>query len=244
MTNPENKNIKIALKVWGKIIVSCIMCAIVYLSLYILGSGLLSKSVGYRIFQTDENGNNILVEEHYYSSPADSNSDLALPEGASDQQVVEIKEMSATTTTWLEIITQLIMLILLGVFPYGTLWDLGSRDENQVLYGHRQRDAWRGTKIGLLATIPAAVLYLGLWIGKLGLLPDWYLSVYRIVSISYLPYINAFISKEILTASAISCLDMLGIAVTLLYIPAICAIGYALGYKGISINEKVTYKKK
>lgn len=230
---------KTALKVWARILVASLMCGVLYLSMTVLGNGLLSKTVGYRIAQTDEAGVTKLVEEHYFTSGETAES---IPEAAEGQTVIKITEISRGVQVLMDVLTSLMMLFLLGVFPYNLLWELGGKDDTKVRYKGKKPDPWRGFRIGWMATIPAALLYLALWIVKFMGSGGLYLSIYRILQIPYLPFINAMIGTATDPAK-IPVWGLAACAVTLLYIPAVCAVSYRLGFRKFSIKEHLTYQK-
>ncbi len=236
----KKSNVRLALGVWGRVILAMFMCVILFMSLSILVNGLLSTEIGYYIVTVDEDGNSTKGEEIYYA-PGEApvtEEDLKLAEGQQIQRITELGEGIKNVT---DTIILFFMLSLLAVFPYNILWELGSKDENLVRYKHEKEDLWRGLKIGLLATIPSAVLYLGLVASKFSLLPDAYLAIYRILNIPFLPYIGWVLGTDVFTAGAMNFWQFIGVFATLLFIPAVSCLGYRLGYAQFSIKEHITY---
>lgn len=239
MKNTTKHTLKTALKVWGRIVVATVMCAVLYLSMSVLGNGLFGRTVGYRIAQTDEAGTTKLVEEHYFAAGETEDS---IPEAGEGQTVMNITEVPRGLKVLLDVLTSLMMLFLMGVFPYNLLWELGGKDDTKVRYKGKTPDPLRGLRIGALATIPAALLYAGAWGVKITGTGTLYLAIYRITQIPYLPYINAVLGN----ATEPSELPLGGLAacvLTLIYIPVVCAISYRLGFRKFSIKEHLTYKK-
>jgi len=236
----RKSNVRIALNVWGRIVLAMFMCAILFMSLSILANGLLSKEIGYYIVTVDEDGNSSVGEEVYYA-PGDSpvtEEDLDLAEG---QSIQRIKEMDDGMQRATDIFSLVLMLSLLAIFPYSILWELGSKDENLVQYKHEKEDLWRGLKIGLLATIPSAVLYLGLIIDKFASFPNVYLVIYRVLNIPFLPYLNWLLGVDVYSTDMMTIWHFAGVFATLLFIPIVSCIGYRLGYAQFSIKEHMTY---
>lgn len=239
MKNTTKHTLKTALKVWGRIVVATVMCAVLYLSMSVLGNGLFGRTVGYRIAQTDEAGTTKLVEEHYF---VDGETEDSIPEVGEGQTVMKITEIPRGVRALLDVLTSLMMLFLLGIFPYNLLWELGGKDDTKVRYKGKTPDPLRGLRIGALATIPAALLYIGMWIVKITGKGTLYLAIYRITQIPYLPYINAVLG----TAAEPGKLPLGGLvacALPLIFVPVVCAVSYRLGFRKFSIKEHLTYKK-
>jgi len=232
---------KTALKVWGRLILAGVMCAVLFISMSVLGSGLLANEVGYQIVEitgTEEAPQTKLIKEHYYAVGEEPVKDLELPE---NQQILKIREMTPAVRNTLDVITLLFMLFLLCVFPYNLLWELGCKDDNRVRYRNMQPDLLRGLKVGLLAVIPSALLYVGLILSKLSVLPEVYVALYRVLNIPFLPLINWLLPTTVKIADA-AFWRVLVVGVTLLLVPVVCWGAYRLGYAQFSVREHMTYK--
>lgn len=239
MKKRTKRNIKMATKVFGRMVISGIMCAVITMSFSVLANGLLSEEVGYRIAQTDENGAGTIVEEVYYEEGQEpvADEDVKLEE---NQYLERISELSTGLSIAVNVVVLLCSLFLLGVFPYNLLWEMGSKDENKVRYGHSRFDRLRGLKIGAMACIPAASLYVFLVAGRIFALPSALLSIYRVVNIPYLSYINWVVGTEL---AAVTVWQFAALLVPLLFIPVVCWVSYLLGYRQFSIKEHLTYEK-
>ncbi len=242
MKKTTKNSIKYALKLWGRIIFATIMCAVLYFSLHMLVSALCAKEVGYRIFETTDSGEYELIDEHYFSVDEDSSMTVTLSEGQTKQPIKELTGGGAAT---FNIVAQILMLSVLAVFPYDRMWKLGARDENMVQCGRKKANNLRGFKIGLMASIPSAVLFILLVVAKFGVIPGWYLSIYRVCNMPYLPFINAFFTagdaNAVITAPWFA---FVAAAAIVFFVPAICALGYRLGRSGFSIQDHLIYKQK
>lgn len=238
MKDTSKQTLKVALKVWGRVIIATIMCAVLYLSMSVLGNGLFGRTVGYRIAQTDEAGATQLVEEHYFT---DGETEESIPEATEGQRVVKITEIPHAVKVLLDVLTQLMLLFLMGVFPYNLLWELGGKDDTGVRYKGKTSDPLRGLRIGALATVPAALLYIGAWAVKLTGKGAAYLAIYRIMQIPYLPYINGVLGN-VTEPAKLPVGGLLACALTLVFVPIVCAISYRLGFRKFSIREHLTYK--
>lgn len=243
MKKTTKNSIKYAFKLWARIIFATIMCAILYFSLHMLVSALCAKEVGYRIYETADSGEYVLIDEHYYTVDENSSMTVTLSEGQTKQPIKELTGGGAIT---FNIVVQILMLSVLAVFPYDRMWKLGARDENMVQCGRKKANNLRGFKIGLMASIPSAVLFALLVVAKFGVIPNWYISIYRACNMPYLPFINLFFTTGD-AASAVTSAPwyaFVAAAATIFFVPAICALGYRLGRSGFSIQDHLVYKQK
>lgn len=123
---------------------------------------------------------------------------------------------------------------------YSPVYELGFKESNLVRFKHAEQDLLRGLKIGIIADGFFILTYIGLIIAKFAA-PDMPISIYKLVN-SY-----AYSIIEVIGGNAkvgeLSLIKVALLALPLLIVPAIATVGYILGYKGISISEKLIYKK-
>ncbi len=161
-----------------------------------------------------------------------------LPENQVRQAVYS--ELSAGASAAMDILSMVLMLTLLAAFPYSILWAQGDRDKNSVQFGHMQEDKLRGLKVGALSAIPAAVSYVVLLLSKLGVFLPGYIAAYRFMNVPFLPLINRMVSVSA-TTPEVSWPVILALLMAVVFVPLVCWAAYALGYKQISITEKLIY---
>ena len=138
-------------------------------------------------------------------------------------------------------VAQILMLILFLAFPYSDMWYLGDSDRNNVQFGHRPEDKWRGAKIGLVASIPAILMWLVLVAGKLaGALPG-FVKWYRWFNVCFWPYMDGVIPSTVMDPAAAPWGGVLAMLVAALLLPVITGVGYLLGYKEFSIRDRLVY---
>ncbi len=134
-------------------------------------------------------------------------------------------------------------LIILMAVPYRYLWEQGSLDRNAINYGHQADNRWRGLQIGLLANIPAILVYLLLWVGKLGIgLVDKVTQVYVLFNSSFSSLTIWTLGENVTDATTISVGQMLILAIPALALPFICQFAYMMGRKDILISDKIMLK--
>ncbi|NLN81236.1 MAG: hypothetical protein GX136_01625 [Clostridiales bacterium] len=150
-------------------------------------------------------------------------------------------EMPAGAESALVIISQTFMLILLVAMVYSKLWERGDKDNNRVNFNRMPEDKLRGLKVGLMAAIPSFAFYLLLVVSKLGLITDKYFALYRFLNISFMPIINRLAGAGVSSSRDVSWVSFLVILLTLSVVPLAAHLAYILGYKQISISEKIIY---
>ena len=154
-----------------------------------------------------------------------------------------IMTMSITVISfnWIaQLIIQIFSLILFCTIPYSGIWDLGSSDKNKVAYHHIEEDKLKGFKIGLIATIPCFLTYLGLIVCKLFDV-NLYLALFRIINPHFLVIFNYLLPPDG-GMTQLSWLNILCVLPLSMLLPLVCLSAYWLGYKRISIIEKIIYK--
>ncbi len=242
MKKRTKNTLRMALKIWGRVVAATIMSGILYISMYIIFTALFSEPIGYRIYGSDGQGNMIQVGEYFFTPEDDPEAEPKLEEGQTSDL---IKDMTPGGEKGMNIVTSILMLSVLASFPYEHLWQLGSRDDNMVKMGKRRAEPLRGVLIGFLANIPAFILYVGLILARLGAMIPGYMTIYRLFNLPFLPYINAVTNaKSLVPVTELSWLSFLGVAATLLFVPAVCGIAYWIGCNQFSFKELVTYQKK
>lgn len=205
------------------------------------------KNAYRRIFIVDGEGNETLLEEKEY---------IDTEEGADSEEEHDILADYPVTSTFSENIrsevnpglknlsnwvAQLLMAILFIAFPYSNMWYAGDHDRNSVQFGHRADDPWRGVRIGLLADIPALLAWVGLIVCKVTDLYPLYIVRYRWVNVCFWPYFNQFIPGDVMNTADVSWGGTAAMLPILLALPLITGIGYILGYREVSLRDRLVY---
>ena len=245
-------------KVFLKTVFAGVLCVIVYLSMATIFSGIGTKNIGEQIYRYDENSELVLVDEYYYdeessdtqeeTSTGDVASDVT-SDAASDSEssendtfVIYIRsDITPTANFFYHLLSIICMVPLLLCMPYADLWAMGDKDNNSVTFGRLNEDKFRGLKIGLLSAIPVFICYILLVLSKLGLFMDGFLGVYQWLNIPYIMVIQ-WITGSAKLSSEMAGWCLIPIGLLTLLVPAVCALGYYLGYSEISISEKLLYK--
>lgn len=240
MKKRTKKTISVATKVFTRLLLATILCAIVFVSMGFVTVGVFGDEVGYRVIDTEKG---VYLEDMEYRYKAGESSavrnELKLEEHLYAEPIMEAK---ASTQTVMNVIAQVIMLILLGIFPYNILWQFGNRDDTNVRYKGQRPDPWRGVKIGALAMLPFALFWVVLLAAR-GLGWNDFYSVYNLVSIPFIHY-NTLVLGSFEVLSDVAFWRLFLLLPTLMYIPAVCAVSYRMGGHKFSLVEFLTFAKK
>ena len=240
MKKTTKNNIKKAGGVWVRVLSSTVLCFFLYFTLMFIVNMFARTEVGYRIVQTNEDGERTVISEHYYTVDEDPAVKIELPDGHTREPITE--GLSAIGANVFNAVVLVLMLITVGVFPYNVMWKLGSKDRNKVRYGRKKQDLLRGLKIGAIANVPSFAMYLLLILAKYQLIFPQYFTLFRYPHMPYLPYINWVCPAY--SAAEISWPSMVALFLPMLFVPAVCAVGYILGYREFSVLEKLLYRTK
>ena len=144
---------------------------------------------------------------------------------------------------WVLLVVQLCCCGMVYTLVYSTAWEVGSKDNNRVSYGHLKEDLGRGLKAALLASSPWIASSLGLVLMKAGLLPYGFLAFYRMLNSPYMA-INQIVLSTNATVGEFSWVNILLSAALPLIAPVVAGFGYALGYRGTAVMRVLMYRRK
>ncbi len=232
----KNSVAKTAIKLWSRLLLASVLSFIVWVSMNAMGTAFFSDVVGYRVYDAD----NQLLIEHIYTEGEDKNAEIKIEEG---QTLLKLRKTSEGTDIAMALLSSAFTLTMLGLFPYNILWNIGTRDANYVQFGKMERDRLFGLKVGAAASIPTGILYMLLVLGKCGLFPGVIVNWFRILNPAFIPFIDAMVQGA-KSAADVSVVAVLALVAVVLFVPAVAALGYALGYRQISLRERLLYKKK
>ncbi len=235
----DREDIKYSLKTFGSLVAVTLLNFFICLSILFICTSVFTENIGYNNTVYDKDQNVVAEYTHYNESGEDAEA-LKYPE---DDGFVHNKqnirsEISKKGNVIFVTVTQTFTLIVLIGFVYPTLWGLGSKDSNRVKFNRKKADNLRGLKIGLAAKIPAVLILLAFLIfgGNLQT------KLYGLVNSTYFPIVD-IIGADILIKD-LSVLRILGLFAIHLIVPAVATVAYLLGFKDISLTEKVIYKSK
>ena len=239
MKKRTKRTLGVSGKVLLRLVLATVLCAILYFSMLTIATGMFSEEIGYQLHEETENGDIVLVEKHTYQ-PGEKH--LTKLDVEDNQVLTPHLEVPAKTLNVFQILSQIMMLVVLAIFPYHVLWQFGNRDDTNVKYKGQRMDLWRGFRVGAFAMVPYFVLWLLLLMAKFGVFPQGYSQVYRLVNISFMPFINALTYNGDLVKTAVW--RIVALLPMLLYVPVVCGIAYRLGHNQFSIREHLVFAKK
>ena len=238
MKKRTKKTLSVSGKVFLRLVLATVLCAIVYLSMMAIATAMCSDVVGYQIHEMKEDESIVLVEEHRYQI---GEKHLTSSDVTDDQVLTELREVKPSVLNVFQIISQIMMLIILAIFPYHIMWEFGNRDDTNVKYKGQRADPYRGLRVGSLATVPYLLLWVCLLVARLGVLPEGYAQVYRLATIPFMPYVQWVMPSALPNTTIGQIMLLLPI---LLYIPVVCAVSYRMGHNQFSIREHLVFAKK
>ncbi len=142
------------------------------------------------------------------------------------------------------ILSQLCSLGILIMFINGKAYYIGDSDANKVQFGRMEYDRLKGLKLGIAPAAFAALTYIVLILGKLGVISKDIAFVIFNFSNYHLFAYNRLIFGHSTDLAAIGWGGIVGAFLTVVLVPAVTYICYTLGYKRINLFEKVVFKKK
>ncbi len=234
---------KMGLGLYGKLIVINIMCFFLAISMSVLATAVFTEDIGYTALIYNAETEELVTQYDYYYADGD---DTKLAEYETDEYIVnkstKKSELTKGENTAFYFITQLFCMIMLIMFIYPNLWDRGTRDNNLVSFGHAAEDKLKGLKVGLIAIIPAVIFFIFLFVTKSNLMAKLPVGILRLIFSSTYS-LNYLICGNTMTVGELSYIQLIFMMLLNLLVPAIAFASYILGYKNISIGEKLVYKK-
>ncbi|MBR7133335.1 MAG: hypothetical protein IKD04_07355 [Clostridia bacterium] len=234
---------KIGLKDFGRSIIVNFMCLIIVISMSVLASAAFSEDIGYIAYGTKEDSEQ---SEQLYTYYYEDGEDTKLSEYEAQGYTVtksDLSEITKTGDTVFLVTVQIFTLLLLVSFLYPEFWNYGTKDNNLVNFKHKEADLYKGLKCGAVSIIPYALLLLFFLFTKNTVCASFPTALLKFIN----PSVYTFTQLIVGTPTVLSKLAVWRILLLfalLLVTPIAAQIGYTLGYKNISISEKLIYKKK
>ena len=143
---------------------------------------------------------------------------------------------------WLmNVIVMVLVVPLYTALLYTPIWTEGDRNRNMVQFGHLEKDLTKGLKIGVFLPIPYLIWNLLLTFSKAGVLFD-FLPLYKILNAHVWPFVTWLAPSPSVTGLSVG--GLIGCWLLSFYPTIVSVVAYILGYKAISVSEKLIYKNK
>ena len=231
--------LKPALGTFGRQLVVNLMNMFMCMSLMVLATAAFTSVNGYKAFVYQDGNDKPIAEYTYKNSDGEDTKKAEYEDQGYKVVTSETRDdLSKGETTAYYIITQIIGLVLVGSFVYPNMWSLGAKDSNLVRFKHKKEDKLRGLKIGLIAIIP---LFIAMVVFLVALREATAVALFAMLFASFFSFIHA-IGGSAQYLSDLSVLQSIMMVLPLFIIPLIAWAAYLLGYKDISLGEKLIYK--
>lgn len=235
--------LKRSLKLYGLCILGSIMSLVLVVTFTMIGSNAFGKQIGYSMQGEIENDKGEIEKTILYQYSYDEGEDLKKQEYIDKGYTLTEIPHKTTTVAW-DVIAQICITVMMCVFVYNNLWNLGFKDNNLVKIGEKAEDKLKGLKIGALAAVPSVILLIVLVIGK-----NTFAKTFTTATFSLLnPHLNRAVYLIAGSNGAyfkdLVLWQIVAIFGLLLIIPIVAYLSYLLGYKSILVSEKLVYKKK
>lgn len=237
-----NQFLRRTLSVLWRFVFANLICIFAYFMVATLCTTAFTKDIGYNAYGTLDDSSSTVYLYTYYE---DSGEDTLLAEYEQKGYTVTTSSIRSELAGWqsavLHIISQIVCLVLTTIFLYSVCWSYGFSDRNKVHFNRIKEDKLSGAKIGLAATGLHFIVLLVYIIFALGVYPNCSLLIYKLFNASFIPALTV-IFGDAATAGEATTVGYLFAALLLLIPSVITGISYLLGYKDISITEKLIYK--
>ncbi|MBQ8303355.1 MAG: hypothetical protein IJX79_00185 [Clostridia bacterium] len=236
---------KIVLKTFGCLCVAAIMCFFIYFSVQFAWGAFFTKNESYTVYETVENGENTELYTFNLADGVDEQFTALEKQGKTVVKVYNRSKLTSGQELSANLICFAFTIVTLLFLNYNRIWTLGTNDNNKVKFGRVKEDKLKGLKIGLICSLPSFLLFVLAVLSRFGVLPQILFSVFKLANFHLFSINNIIFGTE--TTIALSQIPIWKFAVAflpLLILPVICAVAYVLGYKDISLKDKLIYKDK
>ncbi len=234
--------VKTASMLFLKLIVINFLCMMIVVSVSVIANLFFADIVGYSAIGTKKGSEKA---ETLYTYRYEDGEDTKFKEyEAKGYEIVKqpMPELSQKNADISTAVAQIFSICLLTLVIYNNVWKIGTKDNNLVKFNHINEDTLKGFKIGFLTIIPFLILLIIFYIFKDTSFANIKISIFQFVYSCYYGLINLAVGNS-KNLSDLSVLNFIYLFAIQLITPIICGISYVLGYKNISIGEKIIYKK-
>lgn len=230
---------KTSLGLFGRIVTINIMCFFIVISFSVLVTAAFSENIGYTAIGTSsESKESVELYKHYYKDGVDTKKADYEAEGYTITESKIRSEVSKTGDNVFLVVVAFFCTMILVAFLYPKFWQMGTKDSNLVHFKHKPEDKLKGLKCGLIAIIPSCLLLLVFYF----ILRDMPIVIYKFLNSGTYAFIELIVGKSVSFAK-LNVFKVVLLFLLNLLIPLITYVSYLLGYKNISISEKLIYKK-
>ena len=239
-----NENFKSGLKLFGRLIIINIMSLFLVISFTVIFTGLFTDNIGYVATGiTEKDDKAVELYTHFYADGDDNLQKEYESKGYTISKTELRSELTKKQNAIYLTVTQVFCLLLMISFIHPTFWQMGAKDSNLVRFKHKKEDLYKGLKSGFIAIIPSVLLLLFLLITKASVSANFPVVLYRFINSSTYSFIHILTNGKVLFGD-VPTLNVLLMFLPLLFPVVIATFSYILGYKNISLHEKLMYNVK
>ena len=235
--------IKKSFKIFYLLFLANIISFFLMISFDVITSIVFTKEIGYKVYVSETQDGK---QEFQYDYKFTDGEDTRLKEFEEKGYTVNTPSLRSEPSKNVLLISRLIAgticILITCALIYSEMFKYGAIHRNNVKYQGEKEKLYNGFIAGLLAGAPAMLLLLVLTILKSGAAKAIPLGLYSLLN-TYLFDFIVIIAKEATTFGQFGLGQILMIFALLLIIPIVCGISFILGYKGLSVGEKLIYKK-
>ena len=236
--------LKSGFSLMGRLLVLLLLEFFLVLSINVICSMVFTENTGYAAYGYTQNEEDTTHLYTYYYADGE---DIKREEYEAAGYKLTFKSLrsglSGTGKAIFLSVSQILGFIIMASFVFAPNYQQGFKDSNMVRHGHMKEDKLKGLKIGFIANSPYFIMFAVFLICGLGALPNMPISLYRLFNSQYYGFID-LIGSTVATAGSLSLWQFVLLFALQLIIPAISAVAYVMGYKGIDIVEKIVYVKR
>lgn len=249
LTSGYNRSTKrLVLQCLFRSVVVSFIAFLLYASFTIIVSGMTTKELGYTIMKSEDGENFEDIYTHYHSADCQDENGCDDPrynEYAEKTEYYKSPIRSAVSpavsiaTKWG---SQIIALVILYGLIYALMWKAGDSNADIAELGNGKIDKVKGLKVGLIADLPYAVLYLGLVITQgLGILKS-YPGIYKILTYFMFGFNDTFMPVTE-KGMEITWPGLAVLWVVLIPIPLFTTVSYLIGQRHIVVKDRIIYQR-
>ncbi|MBO5358371.1 MAG: hypothetical protein J6A78_03525 [Clostridia bacterium] len=231
-----------SLKVFGHLIIVGIACFFIVVSFNALKIGLFSKNIGYDTYGSlSEEAQPEFLYTYHYDDGEDEKAKEFEDKGYKLIKYSIRSDVEKGPEIALSVLSQIFCLAILMSFIYNDVWRAGNKDFEATRIHGKKFSMLKGLYIGLIANIPSFVLLTLMYILRNGATAKLPVALYTYLN-SYAFEIIFRTTNGIMYWADVQWWQALVYYAVLIIVPIICLVSYIIGFKDISIAEKLVYK--
>ncbi len=231
-----------SLKVFGHLIIVGIACFFIVVSFNALKIGLFSKDIGYDTYgRLSEDAKPEFLYTYYFDDGEDTKAKEYEDNGYELLKYSIRSDVDKGADIALSVLSQIFCLVIMISFIYNDVWRAGNKDFEAARIHGKKFSKIKGLYIGLIANIPAFIFLTVSLVLKSGATAKLPIALYTYAH-SYAFEIIFAATNGAMYWADVQWWQVLVYYLVLIIVPLVCLVSYIIGYKDISIAEKLVYK--